>query len=1583
MSELWDPVPLPEEPAPPAKRARAPVGRLRRAERFVGRMAVLLGALAATVFFALTHTDRGADFVVATVLARLPVQGEITAREARSDELLSSVRLYGVAIKGSDGRLFLMADSVRLVYNWRTLVSGDVVFDTLEAWRPSVMITRYPGEKEFNAQRLFVSEPEALDTARAPLRNIAFYGVALHGGEMRVLYPAAPRAGARLVTVPAPARSDSVLVRHTFAGLEVRLPSVLLQTPDSLGQRIQIDSLAMLAEVTEDPVRVRDLVGRVLVREERIDMDLETLALDRSSAHGTAFVEFAGGDRPLRYGFDVTSPQLDLDDLAWIDRRVPTGTATGGVKLDASGEDVRLDFRALRVASEGSRVQMNGGVALVRDEVRFRELDVRAVPLALQRLDPWLARPLPVQGSVEGDLRLDGTVEDLETSGHLTLRSPGSERSPTTADFDGTLHLGRRPGAGVGFTELRATLDPFDFSLLGALFPQVKLTGPGRLAFTATGRTTDAVTFRAEVQHAPAGLPRSEGVAQGTVRRRGEAWVLDVGADLRPLSLTALARDYPDLPVTGSVAGSVEASGLLSDLTVTTDLATEAGRLAVTARFDAEHPGERYAVEGRLTQFALSKLAPDLPEPTAVSGYLSLEGRGTDPATLTLEARARLRGSRVGGLIVDTATVAVRAGQGLLTVDTLDAVAGGVTVQASGGLGLVRGGPSGTLDVAFRSDSLARLRPLAFGDVVIARDTLTDLDRELLRAENIDPDTLPTRADVEVAGAVRGNATLTGWIGDFAARGRAAFERVRFSRSVVRGATVDFTGEGLPGTAGRMAATVEADSLDVRGRAFSGARVQVDYTRPSGRLDLRLQRRDDEDYAVRAGFELHPDSGRVDLERVALRFDSLTWALQRPGVLAWTPDAVRIGDLSLASADDSVHVEANGVVPRTRGEADLTVRVRGLPLDRLGGLLQREDLRVAGRLDLDARVTGTAAAPVVAGTFDAEGFDFENWSLSSFAGRLDYADRTLDMDVAAARAGRRVLTATGQVPVDLAFTEVARRVPPDRQMDLTVVADSMPAALALGYFTVLTEVEGTISGQFRVRGTVENPTPSGLMTMNGAAWSMQDLGVRYRDVRGNLRLRDDGVVEVALTGRSGEGLITTAGTLNLHPLTDPTFNLLIGAQTFRAVSRPDVEGVVSGSVTLTGTYARPVVTSVEGYPVRIDEGVIFVEEFQRTVSIVDLADPAFFAVVDTTMVNPRPLLGSSANPFLRNLRVAVDLTAERNAWLRGGDINVEMGGDLQMVYDRQTRELVMLGALNAIRGTYSILGRRFDVQSGTVEFVGTPGIDPQLNIVAVTRVNQGGSAAGAAESGQLNIQATVTGTLEQPRVALSTDNGGIAESDLVSYLVFGVPSYQLGSAQQRAIGQAGFVGSAVGAGVSFLSGTLAAQLSSLVSQEWGIDYFAINQGRYTLDQGAVGLAASLYTTTLEFGFYLEDDVFLTLLVQPLANRGASAGTSTDLFAGARVDWQLPRSWTAQASFETVELRQANNGLGAQQIQPKKVPGLSVFRDWGYGRRGPPPPPPTPAPPGAGAVGLGLRRAPGAVLGSGVGLRWRRIPAPRS
>ena len=1486
-------------------------------------------------FFFLTRTDRGVGIVMGHVLPRLAINGEIEVGTARSERLLEGVRFYDLLIRGSDGRVFLRADSARLRYDWRSLLSGDVALDGLELWQPLVTVNRLPGESELNVQRLFSPGVGEAGTASAAAAGVTFLDVALHGGEIRVLYPARGSLDGRWPTVPAPG-GEGRLVTHTFVDVEAHFPSVVLRSPDSPGQRVEIDNLALVAKALEGAPRIRALRGELRRREGRIDFDLTRLASDSSEFAGSAFVEIRPDGAPARYGFDVEAARIDLADLRWGDPRVPAGSAAGGVAMEWESGRREVSFRSLEVALEGSRIGLDGVVAVADDRFTFDGLTARVSPLALDLVESWIGRPLPAGGTLEGSARLDGAQRELAAQGRLTLQA-GPDRGRITADFGGVVHLEGDLADGLGFTDLNATLDPLDFDVLGELVGGSAVGGAGRMSVQATGHTSSTLRFTTDLRHRPPGLPASDMIAHGSVSRRDGAWLLDLQADVAPLSLTALNRYYPDFPFTGEVTGVLRADGPLTDLTLTTDLTTAGGRLAVAARFDATEPGARYAVRGEVAEFELSELARGLPRPTRITGLVALEGSGTDPGSMTVDARARLRPSRVGGLLVDTLALALRARSGVLHVDTLESVAGGVAVQARGMLAMEENGPERAVQIAFQSDSLGRLRPLWLGDEVIVRDTLTVLDRELLLAQGVDPDTLPMRADVEAAGSVLGELTLHGSVTDFAVRGRAAFDRLRYGPNAVGSATVTFDGTGLPSPGGRLAAHVQIDTLSVFDRDFVGAELGLEYERPGGRIDFALRRDGIEDYTGRAVFDVTSTERRVALEQLVLRFGERRWALEAPSALAWNDAGMSVADLVIASSADSVRIEVDGQVPR-QGDVDLRVDVSGLSLARLASMAQRDDLGLGGRVGLTARVGGTRSAPLLAGSIEIADLSFNTLTLSRLAGEVAYADRTLQLHVAAWQDSLRALTASGQVPVDLALQALARRVPTDRQMNLAVVADSLPAAWPLAYVSILEEVAGSVSGVFQIGGTVDDPSPSGTLTLNHAGWTFPALGVRHAGIGGTFTLRQDGTVDVDVSGRAG-GTITTTGRVLLVPLTDPTFDLVVTAQNFTAVQRADVEGSVSGAVTLTGTYSRPVVRNRDALPLRVDEGILYVEEFQRARGVVDLTDPAFFSVVDTSVVNPRPLLGFGANPFLRNLRVTVDLLAARNTWLRSEQMNVEMGGALQIVYDRQSRELVMLGSLQAIRGTYSMLGRNFQVEGGSVEFSGTPGINPVVNIVANTRVRPAGAASGG---DPIDIQAVMSGMLQDPRLGLASAGNAIAESDLVSYLVFGVPSYQLASGQAQLLeGAVGSIlGTTFGAGLSILQGTLASRLSSLAAREWGLDYFAISQPEQ-LGLSRLNLSATLGSTTFEVGWYLEEDVFLTLLLRPLGS--VSGSERIDPFGGARLDWVLADTWTLQAFFEDRWLRQPTLGFDQQILNQRKVAGVFLLRDWGYGRSRPPEP----------------------------------------
>ncbi|MDX1567682.1 MAG: translocation/assembly module TamB domain-containing protein, partial [Longimicrobiales bacterium] len=1015
-----------------------------------------------------------------------------------------------------------------------------------------------------------------------------------------------------------------------------------------------------------------------------------------------------------------------------------------------------------------------------------------------------------------------------------------------------------------------------------------------------------------DLEHEAPGLTRSRIEGAGSVRSDGEDVYLTFDGELDPLNLGVVEQVASGTGLTGEIEGPVRISGRLGDLRVETDLEAPQGQVGLVARFDARNLATGYTLDATLDGFELSDLVDSLPSPTTVTGRISARGRGLSREALEGEVDVQLRSSRVARFTVDTARALLRVGGGQIVLDTLDASTNVAQLSGAGALGLDAEHPDAVLRVLFRNDSLQTMRPLLLGDTVIAADTLSPLEREVLTAGGVDPDTLPTAAAVALDGRLRGEVSLRGWVDDFTADGTVAVEEVLYGSNFVRGADLTFTASRLPSLDGAMDGTLVVDSVFWSGRSLAGGRVDIEYTRPDGRVAVELRRHDAEDYRARASFEADSLGGSVELEELALRFDVVQWALEDTAVVDWDATGIRVRDFTLIRpGGDSMRLHADGVLPR-EGEAEFDLQVQRLNLERTTGLMQLGET-VRGLLDLELRVRGTASRPVASGFVAVDSLAFRNLLLTRVEGDVDYENRRAAGTLEAWRGDLLAARVEGSYPMEISLQEMAVRIPPE-PVDLRAVVDSFPLAGLSTLIEAVESVQGTVSGELRLAGTPESLDPSGTLDVQGGAFALPDLGIRPNGISGTVSLVGNSTAEVDLRARS-VGDVRIDGTVALDPPSNPEFDLAISASGFQAINRRDLQARVGGDLSLAGTYQQPVITGTA----RVDEGILRIEEFARGSEVIDLSDPRFFDVVDTSFVAAQPDIQVSPNPFLQNLRVEVELGVQRNTWLRSPSMNIEMGGDLVVNWNRNTGDLVLTGELNAIRGTYSLYGRQFQVQEGTIEFVGTPGLNPNLSIQTVTRLR-------TAEQELLNITASVTGTLAEPRVSLSSDaQPPIAESDLVSYLFFGQPTYALQSQQDQAV-----VERALGGISSYALGAL----GSVVQQAGlGIDYLSVSREDSFETGGSAGLGSAFASTQVEIGQYITNDLFVSAVLQPLGRVTGSDRTRDPW--GVRAEWQFGDVWTVEGFYEDRFTRGGGAGFSAFTPELAKIFGFFLYREWGY------------------------------------------------
>jgi translocation and assembly module TamB len=522
-------------------------------------------------------------------------------------------------------------------------------------------------------------------------------------------------------------------------------------------------------------------------------------------------------------------------------------------------------------------------------------------------------------------------------------------------------------------------------------------------------------------------------------------------------------------------------------------------------------------------------------------------------------------------------------------------------------------------------------------------------------------------------------------------------------------------------------------------------------------------------------------------------------------------------------------------------------------------------------------------------------------------GNLNYTSRRLNGEVHLWRSGQQVLNVTAHLPLDLALVPVADRQLPDT-LSVQARADSVDLGVLAAVTKTLQQVEGVFSADLGIGGTWASPQLRGGLQIGNAAATIPALSVRYTNINGRLSLQGDTIRVDTIRAVSERGHAEVSGYVRLERLTKPILGLNIATSEFKAL---DLKGYLaltaSGRVSLTGPVFGATLTG-RG---TVTSGVLHFADLVNK-RVVNLDEPWVQDLIDTSLIRVQRLGPEFQSVFFDSLQVQnLQLTMGEDVWLRSNEANIQLTGSV--LVNKVRNNYILSGTLQAPRGTYRLIigpvTREFTVDQGTVRYFGTPDLDAELDIEARHVVHP--LPVGGATPPDITVIAHIRGTLRIPRLTLEAENQDYSQAELISYLISGKPSFELGG------GEGALVRSAA-------ASLLAGELERTVVSDLGVplDYLEIRPGDPTNPFAGAQVAA---------GWAIGPKTFLVL------NAGFCKSATTRLTnaLGATLQFRFSPEWRTEASFEPIRacFVAADPALGTTTL-PRQV-GFDVFWERRY------------------------------------------------
>jgi translocation and assembly module TamB len=555
------------------------------------------------------------------------------------------------------------------------------------------------------------------------------------------------------------------------------------------------------------------------------------------------------------------------------------------------------------------------------------------------------------------------------------------------------------------------------------------------------------------------------------------------------------------------------------------------------------------------------------------------------------------------------------------------------------------------------------------------------------------------------------------------------------------------------------------------------------------------------------------------LEAITLR----RFRLQKPGQTAWVQkgtaqlsidqQGVSLDKLGLKAGEQSISI-SGGWKGRDNVQADLEVnRLRIKPF------LPDNILPAEAELTASASLAGGLDRPVMRLNGRVAGLVWPGLPPSQVEFSGDYRDQLLELDGRAITRGKVSLNLAASLGINLSLHPPVSNLTP-RGISAVAKTEELPLAIFEPLVPSLVDISGKANMRVTVTGDLDKPRFNGYVELDKAAFTVGPTGQRFEDIELALRLRDQKVEIQRASVRSG-GAMDFSGWFDLPRAESGRLSLDMKAKDFDLSIGVLGDSEFDAALQARGTWQEPLISGTVkptalrvqvgmGPPSALEEDVVIMKPGQKP--------PPMDRRSRSLKWVPTGVLG----------RARVDLTADLGKGLR---VSLDEGW-LEAVGDMQLKKepkgpFTYHGVLQVTRGLVILLGKRFNILRGNVDFAGRDEPNPMVD------------AAVSLQAGKILARISVTGDAFNPHVQVSSEPP-MSQADILSTIVFGRPAQNLDQGQSDQLSAQA---------LALLGQRGAREIGQLLSPQLAPDVVTVHQ-------------EAQYGSSLEAGKYLSPDLYL-------------------------------------------------------------------------------------------------------------------------